>query len=457
MVCLSAGLGMTGSSSRPDAAERPFEVTNRMVLSIAAPMTLAFLTTPLLGLVDTGVVGQFGNARLIGGLAVGAAIFDVIFATFNFQRSSTTGLVAQAMGRGAARETQAIFWRALSLGLAAGVILVVLRPFVIRAGLAFMAPGPGVAEAAATYLAIRLLSAPFALSNYAILGFVLGRGQGVLGLVLQVFLNGTNIVAAIGLGLGLAWGISGVAWATVIAETVAAAVGFAIVIRGFDRAERPDLRRIFDLPAILRLVSVNRDIMIRSFSLVGAFALFTREGAGFGAVTLAANAVLMNFFLVSTFFLDGFAAAAEQIAGRAVGARHRPAFDRGVKLTLLWGLVLAAVCTAFFLVAGNPIVAFISKDVAVQAEAAKFLPWAAATALTGVVAFQMDGIFIGATWSHDMRNMMLVSLAAYLAALFVLGPAMGNHGLWLALNLFLGLRGITLGLTLPRRARQVFG
>jgi multidrug resistance protein, MATE family len=437
--------------------KRPFEVTNRMVFSIAAPMTLAFMTTPLLGLVDTGVVGQFGDARLIGGLAVGAAIFDVIFATFNFQRTSTTGLVAQAVGGGDEREAQAVFWRALVIGLFAGVALAALSPLIIRAGLAFMAPGAGVADATRLYLGIRIVSAPFALANYAILGFVLGRGKSLTGLLLQVFLNGVNVVAAVGLGLGLGWGIAGVACGTVIAETGACAIGLAIVLPGFAPAHRPALRHIFETESLLRLFSVNGDIMIRSFALLAAFAFFTRQGAHFGTVTLAANAVLMNFFLISGYFLDGLATAAEQIVGRAVGARHRPAFDRGVRLTVLWGFLLAGLCTVFLLAAGNGIVAILSRDTAVQAEAARYLPWAAATALTGVLAFEMDGVFIGATWSRDMRNMMLLSLAAYLAALFAFGPAIGNSGLWLALNLFLGLRGITLGLALPRRARQIFG
>jgi len=443
-----------GSTDRP--LGRPFEVTHRMVFAIAMPMTLAFITTPLLGLVDTGVVGQFGDARLIGGLAVGAAVFDVIFATFNFQRTSTTGLVAQALGRGDEVEIQAIFWRAIALGLAAGAVLAALSPLVIRVGIAFMSPGPAVGEAARLYLGIRILSAPFALANYAILGFVLGQGRSFLGLLLQLLLNGVNIVASIGLGLGLGWGIAGVAWGTAIAETLACAAGLAIVLPGFELAHRPGWRRVADGPALLRLVLVNRDIMIRSFSLLAAFAFFTRQGASFGTVTLAANAVLMNFFLVAGYFLDGLAAAAEQIVGRAVGARNRAAFERGVRLTLLWGLVLAGLCTVFFLVAGNGLVAILAKDGSVRAEAARFLPFAAATALTGVLAFQMDGVFIGATWSRDMRNMMLLSLAAYLAALFALGSLIGNTGLWIALNLFLGIRGITLSLALGRRSRQVF-
>ena len=201
---------------------------------------------------------------------------------------------------------------------------------------------------------------------------------------------------------------------------------------------------------------LNRDIMIRSFALLAAFALFTRQGAQFGTVTLAANAVLMNFFLVASFFLDGFATAAEQLAGRAVGARYEPAFRRAVYLCSVWGFAMAGTMTAVFLVFGADLVAVISTAEEVRATAVTFLPWAAFTALSGVLAFQMDGVFIGATWSRDMRNMMLLSLAVFVAALLALTAAFGNHGLWAALHLFLIARGLLLLSVLGPRARTTF-
>ncbi len=435
---------------------RPFTVTNRMVLSIAIPMTLAYLTTPLLGLVDMAVVGQLGDPVLIGGLAVGAILFDLVFTTFNFLRSATTGLVAQAFGRGDVSEEQAVFWRSLIIGLICGAVILLLSPLIIKLGIWAMAPGTGVEDATHTYATIRMVSAPVGLANYAILGFVLGRGQGVVGLLLQTLINGINIGLSIWLGLHLEWGIAGVAWATVIGEFVGMIAGFIYVTTRFDKAARPGWRQLTDKQAIGKLMSLNRDIMIRSFALLVAFALFVRQGAQFGAVTLAANAVLMNFFLVAGYYLDGFATAAEQLAGRAVGANYRPAFDRAVRLTLLWGLALAVSTTVFFLLFGGVVIDFLTTSQDVRDAARTYLIWASLTALFGVLAFEMDGVFIGATWSHDLRNMMLASLVVFVVLLVTLVPAAGNHGLWLSLLAFLGMRGGTLYAMMGRRADRVF-
>jgi putative MATE family efflux protein len=436
-------------------AARPFTVSNRSVLAIAVPMTLAYLTTPLLGLVDTAVIGQFGDAALLGGLAAGALVFDVVFTTFNFLRSGTTGLVAQAYGRGDVLEEQAVFWRAVLLAVVVGLVLAACAPLVSLGGQWFMGTEPRVNEAMDSYIRIRLLGAPFSLINYAVLGYVLGRGEGRLGLILQLVLNGINIVLSIVLGLKLGWGVSGVAWGTVSGEFVAALAGLAILGRRFAILPRVSKARLFDLRAFVATMALNRDIMIRSFSLLAAFALFTRHGAQFGTVTLAANAVLMNFFMAASFFLDGFATAAEQLAGRAIGARAEAAFRQAVRLTLIWGFALAAAAALFLLMAGDGLIGLITTSPDVRAVASTYLPWAAFTALSGVLAFEMDGVFIGATWSRDMRNMMLVSLAAFVAAMLALTP-FGNSGLWMALHVFLLMRGFGLLAILRLRVRTAF-
>jgi putative MATE family efflux protein len=431
---------------------RPFVVTNRSVLAIAIPMTLAYLTTPMLGLVDTAVVGQFGDAALLGGLAAGALIFDVVFTTFNFLRSGTTGLVAQAFGRGDEVEEQAVFWRAFAVALVSGLAIAVLAPLFAIAGVWFMDAAPGVNAAMDEYIRIRMLGAPFSLINYAILGYVLGR----LGLVLQLVLNGINIALSIVLGLWLAWGVAGVAWGTVAGELAAMLLGLAIVVARFSKSPRLPRERLLHAKPFWAMVSLNRDIMIRSFSLLAAFALFTRQGAQFGTLILAANAVLMNFFMVSGFFLDGFATAAEQLAGRAVGARNVAAFRRAVWLTSMWGFGLAAVASAAFLLGGRDLIALITTAEDVRDLAAAYLPWAALTAVSGVLAFQMDGVFIGATWSTDMRNMMLLSLGVFMAAMLTLPGPFGNHGLWAALHIFLIMRGLSLLAILRLRLRTSF-
>ncbi|WEX12012.1 MATE family efflux transporter [Chelativorans sp. AA-79] len=419
-------------------------------------MTLAYLTTPLIGIVDTGVVGRLGDAAILGGLAAGALTFDVVFSTFNSLRSSTTGLVAQAHGRGDTGEEQAITLRSLVAAVAIGVILIILTTPIATLSAWFISPEPGVVDAMRTYIDIRMLAAPLTLINFSILGYVLGRGEGTLGLLFQILLNGTNILLSIWLGLGLGWGLEGVAWGTLGGELLAALVGLSVLARRFGRAGRVPWNRVVDLPGMLRMLSLNRDIMIRSFSLLAAFALFTRQGAQLGTATLAANAILMNFFLVAGYFLDGFATAAEQLAGRAVGARHEPAFRRAVWLTSVWGFALAVIAAVILLLFGGALIRLLTTTPEVREIAGTFLPWAALTAVSGVLAFQMDGIFIGATWSRDMRNMMLLSLAAFVLWLFAAADSYGNAGLWIAIHLFLVMRGLSLLAILPSRTRETF-
>jgi putative MATE family efflux protein len=435
---------------------RPFAVTHRSVLAIAVPMTIAYLTTPLLGIVDTAVVGQMGDAALLGGLAAGSLAFDVVFTVFNFLRSGTTGLVAQAFGRADEVEQQAVFWRAVVLALVAGVLLALLAPVLSLAGQRFIGGEARVGEAMDLYVRIRMLGAPMTLINYAVLGYVLGRGEGSFALMLQLLLNGVNIVLSILLGISLGWGIAGVAWGTVSGEAVAAVTGVALLALRFRRQATLSRSRLMDVDAVLRMVVLNRDIMIRSFALLAAFALLTRQGAQFGTITLAANSVLMNFFIASAFFLDGFATAAEQLAGRAIGARDGSAFWRAAGLTCAWGFAIASATAAITLSFGDALIGVITTAPDVRQAAADYLPWAALTAVSGVLAFQMDGIFIGATWSRDMRNMMLLSLAVFVAALVALSSAFGNAGIWAALHLFLVVRGLSLLSMLPGRAKAAF-
>lgn len=451
-------MGLAGDENASIAAPRirPFAVTHASVWTITLPMTLAFLTTPLLGLTDTAVVGRIGDAVALGGLAVGTLIFDFAFATFNFLRSGTTGLTAQAQGEENVREVQAVFWRAVVLSAGIGLVLVLAEPLLTALALLAVAPGEAVAQTVRTYVAVRIFSAPFALLNYAILGHVLGRGRGGLGLVLQIVVNGINIALSIFFGLVLEWGVAGVALGTVCGEIAGALVGLVVVIARFDPENRPSRARVFEPAGFKRTIGVNRDIMIRSFCLLGAFLLFTRFGAQFGAVTLAANGILMTLFFLASYFLDGMATASEQLAGRAIGARFRPAFDRAVELTVLWGIGLSLLLAILFFAGGDALVAFLTTDQAVRTEAGAYLVFAALTPLIGALAFIMDGVYIGATWSRTMRDMMMLSFVVFAIGATALTAASGNTGLWIALLIFLGARGFSLLALLPRRRDEAF-
>ena len=423
---------------------RAFLVTHRGVLAIAVPMTLAYLTTPLVGVVGLGVVGQIGDPALVGGVSIGALIFDIAFATFNFLRSGTTGLAAQAFGAGDREEIGAIFWRALLLALAIGLTVLVLEGPILAIALDLIGGSAAVQAATRDYWHIRVLAAPLALANYAILGWLIGLGRAGYGLALQLVLNGLNIVTSVVLVELLHFGVAGVGWASVTAESVAALVGLGVVIRLNRDGPRPSVARIVDGHAFRRMIAVNRDIMIRSFALLFAFAFFTARSADAGDVVLAANEILMNLTILAAYFLDGLVAAAEQFAGRAIGARQRAAFDRAMRLTIVWGYGVAAAASLFLWLAGPIIIDLMTTSADVRATARDFLPLAALVPLVGTLAYQMDGIFIGATWSTDMRNMMLLSVAAYLAVWWALSGPLGVTGLWLALLTFLGLRGLTL-------------
>ncbi|WP_245480437.1 MATE family efflux transporter [Neorhizobium sp. NCHU2750] len=421
-------------------------------------MTLGYLTTPLLGLTATGVVGRLGDPAALGGLAIGAILFDLIFGSLSFFRTSTTGLTAQAFGRGDGREEQAVFWRALISAIGLGLAMLLLTPLILAYAPELMSDDKAVADVTRHYFGIRALSSPATFINFAILGYVLGRGQGMTGLLLQIVINGSNIVLSVTIGLTLGHGVEGVAWGTALAEVIGAVVGLIIVLRQFHgmRAERPALGEILDRSKLKALFELNADILIRSLVLNCAYAIMTRVGSSFGAITLAANAVLMNVFMLCSFFLDGLAGAAEQLAGRAIGARFRPAFDQALKLTAFWSFFMAALLALFFLVFGSQIIALLTTSEPVQVEAQAHLFWAALTGMTGALAFQLDGVFIGATWSKAMRNMMLISLLGFGISLAILVPAFANHGLWLSLNLFLGMRGLFLAAMLPSKARESF-
>lgn len=438
------------------ASEEIRPPTNRDVLKIAVPMTLGYMTTPLVGLVDMGVIGRLGEPALIGGVAIGSIVCDVAFTTFNFLRAGTTGLTAQAIGRGDRVETVATLLRALAVAGLSGLIVMALTPLAVLLGTEVFGGSPEVRAATETYIWIRLLGAPLMLANFALFGWLLGLGRAGIGLSLQILLNGVNIAASVLFVFGLGWGVAGVALGSVLAEAVALVAGLFALHRLKGGASWPARARVFDRGAIRSMLGMNRDIMIRSFVLLAAFAFFTRQSAAQGDVILAANAILEKFFLFGGYFLDGFAAAAETFVGRAVGARKRAVYDRALVVTTVWGFALSGLVAARLWLVGDALIDLMTTSEPVREAARTHLVWAALTPLAGVLAFQMDGVFIGATWSRDMRNMMLLSLAVYLGAWAVLMPAFGNHGLWLALLIFLGARGVSLGLISRVRARETF-
>ncbi|MFG1477613.1 MATE family efflux transporter [Xanthobacter sp. V4C-4] len=430
-------------------------VTHRRVLAIALPMTVAHLTTPLLGVVDAAVVGRLGDAALLGGVALAAVVFDMLFWGFGFLRMGTVGLAAQAVGRRDGVEQRAVLARALLIAGACGGALVLLQVPILAAALKLAGASPEVSAAVADYYHVRIFAAPFSLANYAVLGWLTGLGRTGRALALQVGMNVLNMGLSAVLVLGAGYGIAGAAAGTLAAEAVGAAAGLALCGQLLDFRWNVPRAVLLDARRIREAILLNGDILIRTAALMFSFFFFSAQGARAGDVTLAANAVLQNLWLLAAYFLDGFATAAEQVCGAAVGARQRAQFARGVKLVLVWGFGFGAAAALLYLGVGPALIDAMTTSAAVQAEARRYLAYAALLPLVGVGAFAFDGVFIGALWSRDMRNLMLSAVAVYLAAWWALRP-FGNDGLWGALVVFLAARGLLQGLRLPALMRRTF-
>ena len=417
------------SSGAPAAAPA---LSHRAVLGIAVPVMLSNVSTPLLGLVDTGVIGRLPDAAYIGAVAVGGLIFTFAFWAFGFLRMGTTGLTAQALGAGDRDEVAAGLMRALLLAVVIGAGLIALQLPLRALAFAVVGADPEVEHLARGYFAVRIWSAPAALANYALLGWYVGLGRTDTGLVLQLILNLTNMALDVLFVLGLGWDVRGVAFGTTLAEYTAAAAGLALALRHLRGSGAQVSRaRVLDVARLRRALSVNSDIMIRSLALIVVFVWFTAAGARQGTVILAANAILMQLISVAAFFLDGLAFAAEALVGRAVGAAQREGLRAAARMTTLWAAGTALGLCAGFALAGPQAIDALTVNAAARSTAREFLPWAAGAPLLGVWAFQLDGIFIGATRTAAMRNAMLVSLVIFLGAWWAL-RAHGNQGLWLA-------------------------
>ena len=436
------------------AAPAPGVVTHARVVAIALPMTVAHLTVPLLGMVDAAVVGRLGDAALLGGVALASVLFDMLFWVFGFLRMGTVGLAAQALGRRDRVEERAVLARALLVALACGLVLVALQGPILVGALALAGASAQVNAAVADYFHVRIFAAPFSLANYVVLGWLTGLGLTGRALALQAGMNLLNMALTVALVLGAGLGVVGAALGTLLAEAVGAAAGLALCARLLGGRLGVARAVLLDRTRLAEAFVLNRDIMIRTAALMFAFAFFAAQGARAGDVTLAANAVLQNLVLVAAYFLDGFATAAEQMCGQAKGARQREVFRQAVRLSLGWGFVFALVASLAYGLAGPFLIDLMTTSEAVRAEARAFLPYAAALPLAGVAAYVYDGVYVGAMWSRDMRNLMVAALGLYLLAFFAFRP-LGNEGLWLAYLVFLLARGGLQALRLPAlRARS---
>ncbi|CAN7427887.1 MATE family efflux transporter [Phenylobacterium sp. LjRoot225] len=430
----------------------------RTILAIALPAMLTSVATALFGLADMWVIGRLGDAVAQGAVEVGAKLLMTLLIVFNFLRSSTVALTAQAAGRDVEAAQAEVLVRALVAAAAIGALLLLAMPVVIPAGLRmFSATGP-LASLAQDYVAIRYWGGLPWLFNAVLTGWLIGRRRVRAVLVVEVAANLFHILLDLGLVLGLGLGVAGVAIATLSSEAAKLVALAAMAAR--ERPARSAVavvraRRTWDVGELGRLLRLNRDLFGRTLLLMTATVLLTRAGAQQGAVVLAANAILYQLFILSALLLDGFETAAQVLCGEALGAGRKAEFKRLVRAVLISAGVVALAIALVYALAGPRLAASFSTMPAVVATAHAYIGWAALLPLVGVASFVFDGVFIGSSWTRAMLLSMGWALAGFLVLLVVARP-WGNHGVWLAFSLFFLLRGVGQAILLPGLVRRSF-
>lgn len=429
-----------------DASPGHVESQRARLLRLAWPIMLSNATVPLVGATDVFVIGHQPDPALLAGLGLGAAAFSLAFFSFNFLRMGTTGPAAQAAGAGDDLEVRAILYRALTLAFVIGVLLVFAQPLISLATFSITPAEPAVKAAADSYLSIRLLAAPAALMEMALVGWLWGMQDTRNAFYLQILTNLTNILLDLWFVLGLGWGVEGAAAASAIAHVAGAIFGLAIVWRrlGPDRSVPKD--RVLDLKRIGRMMSVNRDIFIRTIGVVGSLFLFRAEANRFGAVAAASIEPLYQFLTVTAYALDGVSHAVEPMVGDAIGRKNRLALRQAAIAALQAGGVLAVIMSTGLIAFGPAIVDAFSSIPEVVSLAKEYYLYAAFLPIIAVWCYLFDGMFLGASMGSTVRNAMLQTVAVFLVGLYVLPMYFGLDGLWLALMLFMATRGATLAL-----------
>lgn len=410
---------------------------------IAAPLILSNVSVPLLGMVDTGVMGHLDSSVYLGAVALGAAIFTFIYMGMNFLRMGTTGIAAQSFGADDNDGLRASLGQALIVGLLIALLLILFQTPISRLALALLGGEPQTQIHAALYFEVRIWSAPGTLANYALIGWFIGLQNARVPLFMFLTINLTNIALDLLFVVVLGMTVDGVALASVIAEYAGFAVGATFAIFTLKkRAGRWPLDRLTSFSAYKAFFAINTNLFVRTMALMFTLSFITAQSARLGGRVLAANAILLNFQYLTAFGLDGIAHAAEALVGKAVGEKRRDALIHSVNLTLKWSVIFALGFSAIYLLAGPLIISVLTDLPDIRETAIRYLPWMIASPLVSVWCFLYDGVYVGATRAREMRNIMVFStLFVFLPAWYFLQP-LGNDGLWLAFLLFMGARGI---------------
>lgn len=425
------------------------------LLKLAFPIILANASVPLLGLVDTAVIGQMGNTADLAAIALASLIFSFVYWGFSFLRMGTTGFVSQAVGSNDRTELLALLFRTIILGSVIGLALIVLQKPIHSIATFFLSASPEVNLRVKEYFIIRIWGAPATLITFALMGTLIGLGWTKQVLIVQLLLNGLNILLNILFVVFLSMGVKGIALGTLIAEWITVSYALYLIFNklgvGSISKHFTELSaRIFDREKAKAIFIVNGDIMIRTLALLAGFAWFARQGAQFGDATLAANHILLQFISMSAYFLDGFANVTEMIAGQAYGAKKRQRFVRAVIDNTVVAATSALTLSLLLLVFGHLFIQALTPDTELQSIATQHIGFAAFYVFMSFIAFQFDGVFVGVTNSKAMRNSTVIALISMLTTGYLLTPSLGNIGLWMALIVFIIARGAVLSVYYPR-------
>lgn len=420
---------------------------NRQLLALALPMILSNITIPLLGLVDTAVVGHLSDAYYLGGVAVGSMIITLILWLCGFLRMATTGLVAQAYGAQNNDQQYKLLVQSCSLALLLGSAVILLQWPILQLALSFSDASAAVQLYCQQYFSIRIWSSPFALMNLALLGWLLGRQQPKAAMWQLIFANLTNVILDLLFVLVFDWGVKGAAWASVCADIVGFIVASYMVTGQLKKDSSfhiDQLKKHLNFSGYGQLLRLNRDIFIRSLCLQVTFAFMTLHGASLGDATVAANAVLLNLMLLISYALDGIAYYAEAEVGRSYGQNNRQQMRDAVTLAWLWSAIIAVCFSLFFWLFGAPFIDLMTDIDAVKQTALAYLPWVIALPVLSFCSYLFDGVYIGAAQGRIMRNSMIIASLGVFFPVWWLFQSQGNHALWLAMSSFMLARSLTL-------------
>jgi len=430
-------------------------ITHRRVLAISLPIVLSNISIPILGAIDTGVIGQLGDAIAIGAVGIGAIILGAVYWLFGFLRMGTTGFVAQAFGRDDTSEVVALLIRGILIGFFCGLFVILIHPIIFWLSFLISPSSNQVEVLALEYMSVRIFSAPAIISTYAVMGWLIALEKTKYVLILQLTMNGLNAILDFWFVLGLGWGVEGVAWATFIAEWFAFFVGLGICFTLSKNFPKIIWSIVFSRTKILSILLVNRDIFLRSLMLEMIFVSFLMTSGKFGDVELAATQILLQFLHISADGMDGFAFAAEVLVGQAVGKSNRIMLRDAVIKAGLWTFIIAVFMSIIYAILGPLFIQIMTTSDEVRLVSETFLIFIVIGPILGALPFLMDGIFVGATRSVDMRNMMFLSLIIYALAAYVLVGLYGFYGLWVALLVSFIVRGLSLLSKYPRLEKSI--